>query len=96
MGRTLIRGGFVVTGDPQLGDLPNGEVLIEDGRIVAVGSHLEAGDAEILDATHRIVMPGFVDGHRHIWQGALRSVCADGSLYDYVGTMRLHLSLIHI
>ena len=90
MGRTLIRGGFVVTGDPQLGDLPNGEVLIEGGRIVAVGSNLDAGDAEILDATHRIVMPGFVDGHRHIWQGALRSVCADGSLYDYVGTMRLH------
>ena len=36
MGRTLIRGGFVVTGDPQLGDLPNGEVLIEDGRIAEV------------------------------------------------------------
>ena len=46
MGRTLIRGGFVVTGDPQLGDLPNGEVLIEGGRIVAVGSNLDAGDAE--------------------------------------------------
>ena len=57
MGRTLIRGGFVVTGDPQLGDLPNGEVLIEGGRIVAVGSNLDDGDAAILSATHRIMMP---------------------------------------
>ena len=46
MKRTLIRGGFVVTGDPEIPDIPKGEVLIEDGRIVAVGSHLEAGDAE--------------------------------------------------
>ena len=58
-----------------------------------MGSQLEAGDAAILDATDRIVMPGFVDGHRHIWQGALRSVCADGSLLDYVTTMRMHAAL---
>ena len=80
-----VGGGESATGATvRLIDADTGETLDEQR------AEFEAGDAEILDATHRIVMPGFVDGHRHIWQGALRSVCADGSLYDYVGTMRLH------
>ena len=38
--RTLIRGGTVVTVDPALGDIPGGEVLIDDGTIIAVGAGL--------------------------------------------------------
>ncbi|MCS5676385.1 MAG: amidohydrolase family protein [Acidimicrobiales bacterium] len=90
MQRTVIRGGFIVTRDPALGNLPSGDVLIEDGVIAAVGRDLGVADAEVIDATDRIVMPGFVDAHRHIWQGAMRSLTGDGSLFDYVAFVRMH------
>ncbi len=69
----LIKGGTVVTVDPVIGDLPVGDVLVRDGVIVEVGPDLatsEAG-AEVIDAQGRLVIPGLVDTHRHVWQGAI-------------------------
>jgi len=43
----LIRGGWVVSIDPAVKDHPCGDVLIEDGRIVAVGSNIPVDNAEI-------------------------------------------------
>ena len=40
--RLLIRSGTVLTLDPQLGDLSPGEILVEDGKIAAVGTDLGA------------------------------------------------------
>jgi 5-methylthioadenosine/S-adenosylhomocysteine deaminase len=75
--RKLIQGGTVLSLDPRVGDLPTGDVLVEGGRIVEVGSGLSAGDAEVVDASGMIVMPGFVDTHRHIWEGILRNIGTD-------------------
>jgi cytosine/adenosine deaminase-related metal-dependent hydrolase len=76
-GRTLLRGGIVLSLDHQVGDHRPGDVLIEGDRIVAVGPGLSAADAEVIDATGMIVMPGFVDTHRHIWEGLLRNIGTD-------------------
>jgi cytosine/adenosine deaminase-related metal-dependent hydrolase len=76
-GRMLIRGGTVITIDAQIGDLATGDVLIEGDKIIGVGPHLAASDAEVIDATGMIVMPGFVDTHRHIWEGVLRNIGTD-------------------
>jgi 5-methylthioadenosine/S-adenosylhomocysteine deaminase len=76
-GRTLIKGGLVLSMDPAIGDLPRGDVLIDGDRIVEVGRDLTATDAEVIDATGMIVMPGFVDTHRHIWEGLLRNIGTD-------------------
>src|SRR3984957_11142481 len=69
----LIKGGHVVTVDPGLDDLPVGDVLVTDGVIAAVGPSLTpaSGDAEVIDAAGRLVIPGMVDTHRHVWQGAI-------------------------
>src|SRR6204780_4490284 len=69
----LIRGGYVVTVDPELGDLPAGDVLVTDSVITAVGTGLQpaAPGAEVIDAAGRLVIPGMVDTHRHVWQGAI-------------------------
>ncbi len=69
----LIEGGNVVTVDPTIGDLPVGDVLVRDGVIVDVGANLATSetDAEVIDARGRLVIPGLVDTHRHVWQGAI-------------------------
>jgi cytosine/adenosine deaminase-related metal-dependent hydrolase len=76
-GRTLVRGGIVLSLDPRVGDLRTGDVLIDGDRIVEVGPSLAAADADVIDATGMIVMPGFVDSHRHIWEGLLRNIGTD-------------------
>jgi 5-methylthioadenosine/S-adenosylhomocysteine deaminase len=69
----LIQSGHVVTADPNLGDLIDGDVLVRDGVIAEVGRQLAAStpDAEVIDAHGRLVIPGLVDTHRHVWQGAI-------------------------
>ena len=90
--RTLIRNGHVLTMDTKLGDFPSGDVLIEDGEITAVGPSLSVTDAEIIDATGHIVLPGLIDTHRHTWQSLLRGICADWTLADYYFGVRLGIS----
>ncbi|MDH6566400.1 5-methylthioadenosine/S-adenosylhomocysteine deaminase [Streptomyces sp. SAI-117] len=80
--RTLLRAGHVLSMDPGIGDLPRGDVLIEDGWIAAVDREISA-DAEVLDMTGRIVIPGFVDTHRHTWEASIRNVAPDATLDDY-------------
>lgn len=80
-GRFLIKRGSVVTVDPTLGVLPRGDVLVDDGRIEAIGPNLPAHDAKIIDATDMIVMPGFVNSHYHMWSALGRNYIADGFGY---------------
>ncbi len=89
MRRTLVRGGCIISMDEDVGDLPEGDILIEDGVIKQVARQIDAGDAEQVDAADTIVIPGFVDTHRHIWQAAMRSVTADWSLMDYFRGIRM-------
>ncbi|HWN60514.1 MAG TPA: hypothetical protein VNO25_07560 [Streptosporangiaceae bacterium] len=48
-------------------------MLRADRAIAAVGPSLApaSGDAEVIDAAGRLVIPGMVDTHRHVWQGAI-------------------------
>ncbi|HZB43351.1 MAG TPA: amidohydrolase family protein [Ilumatobacter sp.] len=75
--RTLIRNGFVLSIDPRIGEVDGCDVLIDGDRIVAVGRGLEVDGALVTDASGMIVMPGFVDTHRHTWQGVLRNIGTD-------------------
>jgi 5-methylthioadenosine/S-adenosylhomocysteine deaminase len=79
----LIKDGCVLTLDRAVGDFERADVLVEAGKISAVQANISAPNAEVIDASRMIVMPGFVDTHRHMWQGILRNVLPDGSLDDY-------------
>lgn len=75
----IIRSGHVVTMDPGLGDIPDGDVLVTGGRIAAVGDGLDAAalgapQARELDARGMIVAPGLVETHWHLWNTLLRSM----------------------
>src|SRR4051812_44938541 len=80
--RYLIRGGSVMSMDPHVGDFPQADVLVEGKKILAVGPNLSAGNADIVDARGRVVMPGFIDTHHHQFETALRSFLADGILIN--------------
>jgi 5-methylthioadenosine/S-adenosylhomocysteine deaminase len=58
------------------------DVLVEGKKILAVGPNLQAGGAAEIDATGRIVMPGFIDTHHHQFETVLRSFLADGVLIN--------------
>jgi imidazolonepropionase-like amidohydrolase len=74
--RILLRGGVVLTLDPQVGDFALGDVLIEDGKIREVRSNIAASgdDVAVIDAAHRVIIPGFIDTHSHSYQGLLRNI----------------------
>ena len=83
MERTLITNGVIVTVDPDLGILDGGDLLIEDGRIAAIGHHLDAADARRIDATGMIVMPGLINAHIHTWETVFRGIGADWINHEY-------------
>jgi cytosine/adenosine deaminase-related metal-dependent hydrolase len=80
--RTLLKGGVVLSYDTGLGDFDKADVLIEDRKIVAVRPDI-AADAEVIDASAMVVLPGFIDTHHHFYQSALRNILANGVLADY-------------
>jgi cytosine/adenosine deaminase-related metal-dependent hydrolase len=85
--RILIRGGIVLTQAPNLGEMPNADILIEGDTIAAIGTDLDAGDARVIDATGDIVIPGFVDTHRHTWETCIRTCAPDFALITYFGAI---------
>jgi 5-methylthioadenosine/S-adenosylhomocysteine deaminase len=80
--RYIIRNGAVMSMDPSVGDFPKGDVLVEGKKIVAIGTNLPVAGATQIDATGRIVMPGFIDTHHHQFETVLRSFLADGVLIN--------------
>jgi len=87
--RTLIRGGTILSNDAAIGELRRGDLLIHGSKIEAVAPRIEAHDADIVEATGMIVMPGLIDSHRHTWQTFLRAAGTDWTLGQYFTGMRL-------
>src|SRR3954468_9073107 len=80
--RYVIKGGAIMSMDPTVGDLPKGDILVEGKKILAIAPNINAGNADFIDATGRIVMPGFIDTHHHQFETALRSFLANGILIN--------------
>jgi cytosine/adenosine deaminase-related metal-dependent hydrolase len=78
MADIIITNGIVVTIDPQRRVIENGAVAIEKDRIVAVGTTEEVlaahQAATIIDASHKIIMPGLIDGHAHAGHGLIKTM----------------------
>jgi 5-methylthioadenosine/S-adenosylhomocysteine deaminase len=78
-GKVLIRGGSVLTLGARTPNYAQADVLVENGKIAEIGVGLGSRGAELIDATHAIVMPGFVDSHRHVWKSLFRNLGETGS-----------------
>jgi cytosine/adenosine deaminase-related metal-dependent hydrolase len=90
---TLIRGAAVITMDAQ-GDLPQADVLVVGDSIAQIAPRIEAGDAQVIDASGCIVIPGLINAHMHTWQTALRGIAANWTLLEYFQKMHAGLATV--
>ena len=81
----LLKGGILLLHDengrrvvPKKADL-----LIEDSIIAEISEDISAPSARVIDCTGKIVSPGFIDTHHHVWQSQLRGTHADETLLEY-------------
>jgi cytosine/adenosine deaminase-related metal-dependent hydrolase len=87
--RTVIRGARVLTMDGRPDDGAPADVAIEHGRIAEVSARpLPTEGVAVIEGAGRILLPGFVDAHRHVWQTALRGVAGDWTLFEYMARIR--------
>ena len=87
MKQIFIKNAFVVTMDENSQVYQSGGILIEDDRIIAVGdvdTSLLKADAEIVDGTDKIVMPGFINTHVHTSQQLGRGLGDDTDLLTWL------------
>jgi len=78
MTRTLITNGTLITLNDKGAIIEKGSILVEDSRIVAVGS-IESPDADrVIDARGRVVMPGFINVHHHLYSTLARGFSPPG------------------
>ena len=93
--KILIKNAAILSMDPDIGDIMDGDILINDGSIISIGKNIDACDAEHINASGKIVMPGFVDSHRHVWQTQLRGIAVDWTIVDYMIEMRSHYCICY-
>ena len=90
----VVRGGTIITMDRQ-GDLARGDVLVVDDTIAALAPRVTTpADAEIVDASGCIVIPGLINAHMHTWQTALRGIAANWTLLEYFRKMHAGLATV--
>ena len=78
----VVRGAYVLSMDPEVGDIRHGDVHVRNGRILAVGRGLRGGGREI-DGSGMIVMPGLIDTHWHLWTSLYRSMSSSNPSTAY-------------
>lgn len=81
----LIRGAMLITMDEASPTPVTGDVLVQDGRIVAVtpGGATMPPEAEVIAAEGCILLPGFINSHLHLAQAILRGLAGDATLDEY-------------
>lgn len=83
-GEYLIRGGYVLTMDDAAGDMPEANIHVKNGVIVAVGKDVRApAGVEVIDARGMLVLPGLIETHWHMWNTLLRSMSGDTEARGY-------------
>ena len=86
--RRLIAGGTVVTMNPRREVFPGGYIAIEDETISSVGSQAETPEAsgfdEVIDASGKIVIPGLINAHQHLWYTLFKGLGEGLILEDWI------------
>lgn len=83
----LLQGGTVLVHDENDHVNPiKADILIEGNTISKIGAGITAtSEVQVIDCTDKILSPGFVDTHHHVWQTLLKGRHANDLLLDYFG-----------
>ena len=74
----------MITMSPNRADAERIDILVQDEVLADIGESLDPLDAETVDVSGRIIIPGLINAHLHTWQSALRLVGADWTLPQYL------------
>ena len=91
--QTLIKGATIITMDAQ-GDLSAGDILVTGDTLTEIAPRIHADDAQVVDATGHIIIPGLINAHMHTWQTALRGLAANWTLLEYFRKMHAGLATV--
>lgn len=81
----LLAGGTVLTLDPEATVRPGADVLVQDGRIAAVGRVARPPEGvRVLDVADQLVLPGLVQGHLHLGQTVFRGLAEGRPLLPWL------------
>ena len=83
----LLKNGTVLQHDAQdnIVVLRNTDILIHGSRIAEIGNQIPVTESmEAIDCHDKIISPGFIDAHHHLWQTQLKGRFGDHTLLDYM------------
>lgn len=84
----IIKNGYIVTINPEMDIIEHGAIAIEKGKILAIGTTEEIEknytSDNVIDASSKIVMPGFINGHSHIAMTFFRGYADDLLLHSWL------------
>ena len=92
MVKTLIKNAKVISMDSTIGVVDGGDILFDGDEILEVALEIAADDADLIDASRMIVMPGLVDAHIHTWQAGIRGIAGDWTMGQYLRGMHANLA----
>ncbi len=84
MADIIIKNAYVLTMDPDAGDLKNGTVVIEGGKITEIGEKTKEHAETVIDAKGSVVMPGLVNTHTHAAMTLFRGYADDLQLAEWL------------
>ena len=91
--KTLLKNATIITMDVQ-GDLPQGDVLITGDTLTDIAHSIRTNDAQVIDASGFIIIPGLINAHMHTWQTALRGLASNWTLLEYFQKMHAGLATV--
>ena len=84
----LLKGGTVLIHDDNDRVSPvKADILVQGNRITKIESAIEPPTgSEVLDCTNKIISPGFVDTHHHVWESPMKGLFGDMAFIPYMAT----------
>ena len=83
MGKVLFRNAHLMSMNAEIGDMDKADILVDGTVIREVGTAIDAGDAEVVDATGMLMMPGMIDTHTHLWESPFKGRVSEGWGMEY-------------
>jgi cytosine/adenosine deaminase-related metal-dependent hydrolase len=79
-------------GGDRIVPIRNHSLLIEGNIIVRIAAKIDPPSAstEVIDCTSKLISPGFIDTHHHVWQTQLKGRHSDHTLFEYMTSGMLH------